>query len=172
MYDFLFRHFCSGVSIAVPCHAWGIVLGMRSYSSRYAHSCAVLIGSIYLLVSFLWLDCYCDGIFRWFLGCLYCSMAVSWLMLRLVLGSGMNCSSCASSVSCNFLGGCFWDWFPLLLSASLSTPVISMCPIGQPLRYVRMNWVVWLQDSSLTRSMTMSGIGMLYQLLLVNFFPS
>ena len=71
MQDFLLRNLYSGICIAVPCHDCRIGLGMCYYSGRSAHSCAGLIGYIYLLISCWWLECDCYGIFRWFLGCLY-----------------------------------------------------------------------------------------------------
>ena len=71
MYELMFHHLWSDFSIYFICHDWGIGLCLRSYSGRSEHSCAGIIESICLLSSHLWLDCDCNGIFIWFLGCLY-----------------------------------------------------------------------------------------------------
>ena len=65
----MFYQLCSGTQIAVPCHAWGIRLGLNSYSGRSVNSCSGTMGCICL--SNLWLECDYYGIFRWLLGCLY-----------------------------------------------------------------------------------------------------
>ena len=68
MYDFLLTHLCSVISIAVICHAWGIGLGLSSYSGISPHSWSELMG--YICLIHWWLDCDYYGIFWRFL-CLY-----------------------------------------------------------------------------------------------------
>ena len=131
--------FFSGVSIAVPCHDWGIVLGLHSYSGRYVHSCSGIIRYICIPSSNWRLGCNCNGICRWFLYACTCSVGVSWLMLRSMLVYSMNGSSSVSYVDWNALGAFCGGLFPLISAASLSTPVISMSPIGQPLLSMKIN---------------------------------
>ena len=168
MQCFLFRHLCRGVCIAVPWHAWGIRLGLRSYSGKYAQYCAGLIRSIYLLSSSFYLYC----IFRWFLGWLYlfCGCIVfdvevnfgicyDWLLLCLFC-----CLELVRSV--------LWGLVFFLSASYLSTPVISMSPLGQPMQSVKIKLFSSFQASLLTQAMTVSGIGMVYQILLVIFFAN
>ena len=75
-----------------------------------------------------------------YLGAYTCSVSFSWLMSRSMLVYGITGSSYASSVAWNSWGGYCRDLFLLLSSASLSNPVISVSPIGQPLGSVKINW--------------------------------
>ena len=169
MQDFQFKHLCRGVSIAVTCHAWVIGICLHSYSGRSAHSWYGMIGCICILGSCWWLDCGCNGIFRWLLGCLYL------LCGFLVFGVKVNVGICYDwlplylSLHWNFWEGSCGAWFPLLSASSLYNPAIYMYPIGQPLWFVKINWVGPFQASSLTRAMTVSGIKIVSQLLLVIF---
>ena len=76
----------------------------------------------------------------------------------------------ASYVAWNLWGGSCGAWFLLLAASSLSTFVISISTIGQPMRFVEMNESGSFKYSSLTQDITVSGIGIVYQLLLVIFF--
>ena len=137
MYDFLLTHLCSVISIAVICHAWGIGLGLSSYSGISPHSWSELMG--YICLIHWWLDCDCYGIFRWFLRCLYLFCGCLMVDVQVNLESGMPGSFSFSFVTWNLWGGSCEAWFLLLSSVSLSTSVISISPIGLTLRSLKIN---------------------------------
>ena len=83
-----------------------------------------------------------------------CSVGVSWLTPRKILGYSITGSCSASSVAWNSRGGSCGALFLLISSASLSTPVILISPIGQPLRSVKINLYGSFQAIFLKRSMT------------------
>ena len=103
-------------------------------------------------------------------GALTCYVGVSWLMLISILRSVMIGYYSVSAVSWNSWWGSCGELFLFLSEASLSTTMILIFSIGQPLRSANINRSSSLQDSSLTRDMKVSVIGMVSQLLLVVFF--
>ena len=141
---YCYANLCSSILIAVPCHAWGIGLCLRSYYGISAHYCAVLMGSIFII--HWWLDCDCYVIFRWFLGCMYLFYRCFLVYVEVKFWIWYNWLLLVSSVAWNLCVGFCGTWFSLLSSVSLSTPVILTSLIGWPLSSVNINWFCSLQE--------------------------
>ena len=101
-----------------------------------------------------------------------CSVGVSWFILRSMLGSSMTGSSSESSVYWNLWWGYCEGWFTFLLAESIPTSVILISPIRLPLPSLKINWFGLFQASPLTRDVTVAGIRVVSQLLMVIFLAN
>ena len=90
--------------------------------------------------------------------------------VEVIFGYGVYGSYYVSSIAWNFLGIFCGDRFLLLSSASLPTPVISKSPVVQPLWSMKIIFFGSFQDISITQAMAVSGIGEVYQVLLMILF--